>query len=326
LSALQDGSTTPTSNKWKTAAEDINFISSRIGISSTAVSAAYYENSTSLSRTIAALLKASMGESRSATWDATVIQSHAKELESEFPTIASDYLVALVDLTHPSTAAAHELAKALTTKSTSPNIGGIQIIPRYAPAAVDDVDTDWNEIRTTVKSSASSQSPSQDTISAAVRRDAYAQARAVALSQASAAHRKAKSDHLMGGAAAYYGQIGREYAALSSSAAAAAADELAASQSTPTQLDLHGIDVANSVRIARERVQEWWHGLGELRVNGRAGAEDRQTGFRIVVGLGRHSEGGKGKLGPAVLKMLREEGWRVESEGAVILVKGTAKR
>jgi len=130
----------------------------------------------------------------------------------------------------------------------------------------------------------------------------------------------------MGGAAAYYGQVGREYAALSSNATAAAADQLVSTQSTPTQLDLHGVDVLNAVRIAQEKVDAWWRGLGESRVNGRLGIEDRQTGYRIVVGLGRHSEGGKGKLGPAVSKVLRQEGWKIENAGAVIVVKGKAKR
>lgn len=130
----------------------------------------------------------------------------------------------------------------------------------------------------------------------------------------------------MGGAAAYYSQLGRDLSALSFSASADAADAHAQSQSSTTHLDLHGIDVLNGVRIAQERVDAWWNRLGESRVNGRVGADDRSEGFRIVVGAGRHSEGGKGKLGPAVSKMLKNEGWRIEAAGAVIVVKGKAKR
>ena len=130
----------------------------------------------------------------------------------------------------------------------------------------------------------------------------------------------------MGGAAAYYSQLGRDLSALSFGATADAADSLAARQSSATQLDLHGIDVLNGVRIAQERVESWWCSLGENRVNGRAGAEDRGAGFRIVVGAGSHSVGGKGKLGPAVSKMLKSEGWRIEPAGAVIVVKGKQRR
>jgi hypothetical protein len=84
--------------------------------------------------------------------------------------------------------------------------------------------------------------------------------------------------------------------------------------------------VLNAVRIAQEKAEQWWTGLGESRVNGRVGAGDRSNGYRIVVGLGRHSEGGKGKLGPAVSKALRQDGWKIENEGAAILVKGKIKR
>ena len=325
LPAFHDGSAIPTTNKWKSAAEDIEFISTHTGVATATVSSVYYEKGASVPQTISALLKASMEESKHVATDDAVVSTHARELGHDFPTIAPDYLTALIRLTHPSTAAAHELAKALTSKPKAPNGGGVQIIPHYVTGNVD-FEADWNTVSKKTKSSTSRGSPSSDVPFSAARSDAYAIARATAFSQASAAHRKAKSDRLMGGAAAYYGQVGREYAALSSSASAAAADELAATQSTSTQLDLHGVDVANAVRIASEKVHMWWESLGEGRVNGRIGAEDRQMGYKIVVGLGRHSEGGKGKLGPAVVKKLRQEGWRVEPAAAVLVVKGPMRR
>ena len=88
---------------------------------------------------------------------------------------------------------------------------------------------------------------------------------------------------------------------------------------------MHGVDVLNGVRIARERTQGWWEALGESKVNGRVGAGDRSTGFNVIVGKGTHSEGGKGKLGPAVSKALRSDGWKIEGAGAVIVVKGRQK-
>ena len=312
-------------NKWKNASEDIEFISTRTGIAKTTVSSAYYEKGASVPQTIGTLLKASMEESRHVVTDDEAVSLRAREIGQDFPTIAPSYLSTIVRLTHPSATSARDLATALTAKPTPGNGGGIQIIPRLAPLNGLDSATDWQSVSRKARTSASATS-SPDPTSAFVRRDAYSLAQATAFAQASAAHRKAKSNHLMGGAAAYYGQVGREYAALSANASAAAADELADAQSSANQLDLHGIDVLNGVRIARERVEEWWNGLGEGRVNGRTGAGERQAGYRIVVGLGRHSEGGKGKLGPAVGKMLREEGWRVEIAGATILVKGPALR
>ena len=326
LPALHDDSSAPATNKWESAADDIQFIASRTGISPATVSSLYYEKAASVSQTIGALLKASMEESKHIVTDETAVSSQANELGREFPTVAPDYVNALVRLTHPSTTAAHELAKALTAKPKISNGGGIEIVPRFAHPGDMAVDSDWDTVAKRSKTSTTSESPSSADFSVAQRRDAYALARAAALSKASAAHRKAKSDRLMGGAAAYYGQVGREYAGLSASASAQAADQLAGSQSTPTQLDLHGVDVLNAVRIAQEKVEEWWDGLGESRVNGRVGAEDRQTGYRIVVGIGRHSDGGKGKLGPAISKMLRLEGWKIEPAGPVILVKGPVNK
>ncbi|KAK1057554.1 hypothetical protein LTR74_014080 [Friedmanniomyces endolithicus] len=315
----------PHANKWRSASEDVDFIASRIRISTATVSSVYNEKGASVPRTIGALLKLSMEESKHIVTDDAGVAAHARDLGYDFPSIAPDYLAALVRLTHPSTSAAHELAEALTAKPRDANAGIIQIIPRYA-RPFDFDETPQKSTGRKAHSSAGSQSSIMDDSTAASRASAYASARATAFSQASAAHRKARSDRLMGGVAAYYGQVGREYAAMTSAASAAAADELAATQSSHSQLDLHGIDVLNAVRIAQEHVEDWWSGLGECRVNGRVGAGDRSNGYSIVVGAGRHSEGGKGKLGPAVSKALKQDGWRVESAGAVLVVKGKTIR
>ncbi|KAK5136790.1 hypothetical protein LTR08_002086 [Meristemomyces frigidus] len=310
----------PAPNKWLVAGEEIDFVASRMRIGNATVSSVYYAKGASIPRTIAALLKASMEESKLLVTDDAAVAVNARELGHDFPGVAPDYLAAIIRLTHPSTSTAHELAKALTTKPRSPSGGGIQIVAQYATPSISD-----SESRSASRNARSSAAPVSNGSSAAAHANAYASA-ATAFAQASAAHRKARSDRLMGGAAAYYGEVGREYAALSSNASAAAADSLAASQSTCNQLDLHGIDVRNGMRIAQEKVEGWWDGLGESRVNGRVGAEDRQNGYTIVVGLGRHSEGGKGKLGPAVSKVLRQQGWNIELTGAVIVVRGKVKK
>lgn len=313
-------SSTAPANKWQSATEDIEFISSRIRIPGSTVSSTYYECGASVPKTIGALLKASMDESRHIVTDDAAVTAGARKLGLGYPTISPDYMTVLIRLTHPSLVAAQELAVALTTKPKDGDGGGLEIIPRYqAPADAESWQTAAKKARI---SKTAYSSEADDGFAASREAAAYASARATAFSQASAAHRKAKSNRLMGGAAAYYGQVGREYAALSSGAAATAADELAAAQSTSATLDLHGVDVLNAVRIALEKVEQWWDELGEKRVNGRIGAEDRQAGYSIVVGLGRHSEGGKGKLGPAVSKALRQHGWRVEVAGAVLVAKG----
>lgn len=311
----------PPSNRWHTASQDIEFIASRTSLSTSSVSSIYYANGTSLAKTIAGVLKDNMQGNGVDLGDDPILAVNAHDLRAEFPTIAEEYVSVLIRLTHPSTAAAHELAKALTTQPNAAR-GGIQIIPSYARP----LDESQESTRPASKGGPAARWSPNDGSSASDRAATYSAARSNALAQAHAAYRRAKSDRLMGGAAAYYGQIGREYAMLSSQASASAADDLANSHSAPSELDLHGIDVLNAVRIAREKVEQWWDGLGENRANGRLGASERQAGYRIIVGLGRHSEGGKGKLGPAVNKALREDGWKVEQTGAVIWVKSRNRR
>lgn len=317
-------SNSPTSNKWQTSANDVDFITSRTSLTHKAVSSTYYCSGASIQKTIGVLLKTSISESRHVVSDDSTIQAHATKLGYDFPTIAPDYLTALIRLTHPSTANAHELAKALVTKPSSGNAGDLRVIPRYAPIQLGDGEMSPSTL-TGRRSAANSQSPPPDIGAASARVAAYSDARAAALTQARAAYRKSKSDRLMAGAAGYYSQVGRDYSALSATASASAADALAASQSSGNQLDLHGIDVLNGVRIAQQRVNRWWEGLGESRVNGRIGAGARHAGYSIITGVGRHSEGGKSKLGPAVTKMLRSDGWIVEQGSGVLYVKGRAK-
>ncbi|KAK4507676.1 hypothetical protein PRZ48_001411 [Zasmidium cellare] len=311
----------PPSNKWQTAGQDIEFITSRTGLSNKTVTSIYYSNGTSLPKAIAGVLKDSVKQGKADLGDDPILAINSHDLGVEFPTIAAEYARTIVRLTHPSTAAAHELAKALTVQPEVAR-GGIQIIPSYAKP-LDDEDFVQPISK---KDRATARLNLDENFNASERAAAYSAARSTALSQAYAAHRKAKSDRLMGGAAAYYSQVGRDYAMLSNQATASAADDLAHAQSSSSQLDLHGIDVLNAVRIAKQKVEQWWEALGESRANGRVGAQERQAGYTIVVGLGRHSEGGKGKLGPAVNKALREDGWKVEQSGAVLVVKGKTRK
>lgn len=310
--------TLPPSNAWQSSRQDIEFIAARTSIVSDAVAAVYHKSGASMSKTLGALLKSHLTKGAAAIEDDPVMAVNAHDLQAEFPTIASDYIAAIVSLAYPSTASAHELAKVLTTKPVSN--GGIQIIPQYARPLDLFNDPTPTPQDTSSKASSSRVQGSSETGEPAERASAYAAARNAAFAQAYAAHRRARSDRLMGGAAAYYGQVGRELSALSQQASAAAADTLAAQQSTSTQLDLHGIDVLNGIRIAQEKVESWWGRTAESRANG------RQSGFEIVVGRGTHSEGGRSKLGPAVSGMLKREGWKFEPAGAVIVVKGRVHR
>ncbi|KAI5204424.1 hypothetical protein E4T39_03497 [Aureobasidium subglaciale] len=306
----------PSSNQWQTAKGDVDFISDRANIPAQIVLSLYNQEDRSVARTISAILKTFLPEdSRS---EEPEIQVEASTLGQDFPGLASEYLIALIKVTEPSLTAARELAKALTTKPLTPETGSRVIIPQYAPVRISDGD-DFSQ------SGFDTDTSTVDFGTASTSTATLRAARQAAMDQARAAYRKSRSDRLMGGAAGYYSQVGRDHGAALHQSQAAVANAIVAAQSSAFEIDLHGVTVENAVRIARARTNAWWSGLGENKVNGRVGAAERASGFRIITGVGRHSAGGKGVLGPAVKKGLEQDGWRVEVNSGAITVKGKSR-
>lgn len=144
-----------------------------------------------------------------------------------------------------------------------------------------------------------------------------------AYGQAASAHRAARSKPLMGGAAAYYGSIAREATAALHEQGAADAESLVSKQSRPGEVDLHGVSTQHAVRICKRRVEHWWEHEGrEWAREGKIKGE----GLIFITGKGQHSQGGKGKLGPAIGSMLVREGWKLEVGSGAIEVVGRARR
>ena len=103
----------------------------------------------------------------------------------------------------------------------------------------------------------------------------------------------------------------------------------------PNMIDLHGVSTADAKRIALDRTRVWWEGLGEHRhelMNGQGWKLRNSSDFSwfvIVVGKGTHSAGQRGVLGPAVIKALEQEGWKLEDEISLagrVVVKGKRKK
>ncbi|OLN85209.1 Smr domain-containing protein [Colletotrichum chlorophyti] len=114
-----------------------------------------------------------------------------------------------------------------------------------------------------------------------------------------------KKGHLYRQAAGFFAERGREEARNYAMAKSVAADMHVASTSTANEIDLHGVEVADGVRITRERVWEWWNSLGEYR------ARKAQEGFTIVTGRGLHSAGGVSRLRQGIIAALINDGWKV---------------
>lgn len=303
-----NASTNPPS-RWDRAKNEIEFLTQRTHLSQKSVSSAYHESGASLPLTIATLCGSSDSNPYLPTASQSVLQTHVSELALGFPSLPVPQTVALIRLTYPSTASAHELARALVNVPSA-NSSEV-IIPHYLPRP---------------RSPTSPQNPlhlSQLPLwpSTAAR---LTSTRSTAFTQASAAYRKSKSTPLMGGAAAYYSAVARDASAILKQNEAAAAETLVASQSRSGEVDLHGVSVKDGVRIAKDRVERWWgaEGAGEWVRQGKVVG----SGLRIVTGVGRHSEGGRGRLGPAVGAMLVKGGWKVEVTEGVVTVVGRARR
>ena len=188
----------------------------------------------------------------------------------------------------------------------------VPLIPQYLPR---DISPDPPDIYI---ASSGSAAPLQ-----LQRASALLAARSNAFAQAQAAHRKSKSIPLMGGAASYYSSVARDAHAALRQHDSAKANELVARQSRPGEVDLHGVSVSDATRITKVEVEQWWEREGrEWSREGKA----MVGGLRIITGVGRHSDGGRGKLGPAVKAMLQRDEWKIEEGEGVFEVVGRVRR
>lgn len=315
----------PPQSAWASSAKDISFLSNKLNLPTTTLTSLYHQNGLSLPRTVVALLDSpALAATTGIPPDDPVVMIQAADLMQEFPIINRKHAVALVRLTSPSTVAAHEVAKALATHSQASNPYGLDIVRHYAPLDLSDEGSQPStptRTRSPAPYIANAHMTDHSTLSSI-----YNNSASNAFGQASAAYRKSRSDHLMGGAAAYYSQMGRDYASARAEASAGAADELVSAQSPrPNQeIDLHGVTVKDAVRIAKTRTEGWWKAKGGRGTMGYDGRMARGGGgdFRIVTGVGHHSTGGRGKIGPAVARMLVGAGWRFEIGAGVVTVTG----
>lgn len=307
--SLSDGSRSPPislRNQWARASDDIDFIARRTHLPRQAVSSAYHKSGASLSATIIALGDSPGSKSNSSSTSPTILEENIFELALDFPSLALSQITALIRLTHPSTAYAHELAQALIAPSLS---SPISLIPHYRPRSPSPHPRHPPDVSRLLL-------PSQTTAR-------LNSTRTTAKIQVDGAGGKSKSVSLVVGPAAHYSVLAWEASNSAERREAAVADALVTAQSRAGEVDLHGVTVKDGVRIARECVQRWW-GSEHVGEWARAG-KVMGPGLRIVTGVGKHSEGGKSRLGPAVGNMLIREGWKLEVGEGVVTVVGRSR-
>jgi len=297
----------------------VDFICSRTYLSKEPVKSKYHTSGASLPATIRAFAIEEASKLPASPQLEDSLHLQITELKQDFPHLPSSELSGLLMMARRSTSAANELAVAMTRRSHQENRpGAIQIIARHAPIDV----SDTAESEPSSPASPWLKADYTTTRDLALSNSVQGQA---AFTKASAAYRRGKSDHLMGGAAAYYSEVGRQHFEVAKRQQEAAANKFVFSQSSSSSLDLHGVTVADATRIARVKVGEWWEGLGDAKYASGGGGPARQ-GYRVVTGLGRHSRDGASRIGPAVTKMLVREGWKVEIGQGELIVTGKVRR
>lgn len=307
-------------NKWETGKKDIDFLSSRAcALQREKIASTYHENSMSLCATIRVLAQAHGPKDIHEIEDDPLLITQVGELSHKYPGINPITLTGLIRIANNDIPAADELADTLARR---PDLTSVSNIISFvsSPVALDDEEENVAPTQQT-----ESASDFMDFGEAAAAANSHFAARSAALAQASQSARRARSNPLYGGASAYYRDVGNEQRQLAMRHLATASDRLVARQSSQYDLDLHGVTVANAVRIARERVQAWWDGLGDQKYV-RGGGQSSHGGFNIVCGLGHHSLDRKSHIGPAVWNMLLKEGWRVELNRGSMLVTGVTRR
>lgn len=296
-------------NRWQMAKDEVKFIASRTSLSESTINSIYNASGHSLRATIIAICKKDPRKDLGCQteWDDALLQSNIVDLRSEFPSVALSYLQSLALLTHPLMVSARELAEIITDYYQE------RLVPQYVSTKVE-THPDYNEAEDL---------PYHSSISSLPMNTQFDTLRSTAFAQASAAYRKSRSNPLMGGAAAHYAEIGHTANAAMKRSRAIEANSRVAAQSSPDMCDLHGVTVADANRIAKQYVERWWAQRSEWT---REGSTIGGSAFRIVVGRGAHSSTGVSKLGPAVSKMLRGEGWRVDEQVGEILVRGRVRK
>ncbi|KAF7507926.1 hypothetical protein GJ744_009960 [Endocarpon pusillum] len=305
-------------NVWASIADDVEFICTRSVLRTQCVRSIYNAQNKSLARTISLLASQEGAKFSSVETSSSVEKAQIAKLRTEFPSVPESQLYGLLVMSGNKISATHELADAMITAPMEISASQTPVIAKYAPV----------DLTSDIESSKSrSSTPGNQVSYSKVESLAAAKAAAAntAFLQASNAYRRGKSDHLIGGAAAYYADVAHENVKAAKELSAYAADSLVMSQSTSCMLDLHGVSVADAVRIAKKQVAIWWDSLGDTKYASGGGGPVRE-GYRVVTGIGRHSRDGAPRIGPAVSRMLVKEGWKVTVGQGEILITGKARR
>ncbi|KAJ5125879.1 hypothetical protein N7476_009793 [Penicillium atrosanguineum] len=312
----------PPLNKWETGKADIEFISSRTpDLPKEKVSSIYHANGGSLFPTIRSIALSNCPKDVHEIDEDPVMLTQVAELAGAFPNLQTTTLIGLLKVTSNMPSAATDFATVLARR---PSLSDVSNIIKFTAAPIDLSEEDNVGGSGSRSRSSEVAADGPDYAQATAAANAHFAAGSAAYNQARESYRRSKSNHLFSAATAVYRESAEKNFIRGRAQLSLASDRLVDNQSTKYDLDLHGITVANAVRIARERVQYWWDNLGDAKYV-RGGGKHVHGGYKIITGVGNHSHDGTSRLGPAVSRMLIQEGWRVEIDRGFLLVTGAAR-
>ncbi|KAI5815095.1 hypothetical protein BZA77DRAFT_317009 [Pyronema omphalodes] len=332
---------------WDRKNLEIKYLSENLGLPQNVVQSTHHASG-SLPRTVATLIDKHGSES---SFDCPEHTAELNELVGTFPTVSRQRLDRLLRLCQDNKTAVFNLAELLRQNTDDETVRQIAAAsaskdskkprPAKKPEAIR-IKVVGTDLKPPDSNTSSNCSTSPTIIhfhrpiftNAADMRDvsaAYREARNEAFAKAAASYRRSKSNHLFGGAAAFYADLGKDLHIKTKEFENAAAERHVEENSGFDVIDLHGITVQQAIKIVRERVTQWWvradpgGAYGSDFCAARGGNRVAKKPFKVVTGAGKHSKGGEPRIAPAVAKMLEREKWRITKTEGEILVWGVRK-
>ncbi|KAG7112512.1 Smr domain-containing protein like [Verticillium longisporum] len=306
--------------------EDILFIAEKLDLPYDEASHAFHLQGCSRERTIIDYLDSYIQQGARATSEAS--RARVRELSNLYRSIPEKYIPPLIGIAGDVDQWVDELASLLNTYFAHLGPQRLAVDYKLTPLVGAEIEafTPATASKAHNRGASSAMPPPpppmaqssqpqtyQDALHAA---SAHAAARSHSYTAAAASFKKGGSNPLYRQAAAYYAERGRAQAQTYAQARSVAADMLVTDNSSRKAIDLHGVEVVDGVRIARERAWAWWQGLGEYR------DLEARDGFTVITGLGRHSAGGVSRMRQSVAAALIEDGWKVSVETGRFRITG----
>lgn len=298
---------------------EIGHLSERFNLTFDEVAEIYYDKGHSSSAAAVGILDQHLSQNPAKPDDEIddVALVQISILSRKYRQVPEKYLKCIVSVTNNIEHFSDEIA-ALVNKHFSKRQKGqkINISNRLTPLPHEEIEGSTSVPNSPKPSSSTSSLPilpsatasrSTDFSQAIQLSNALHQAKRDAATSAAQMYKKGSSNPLFRQAAGYYAERAQENARSAHHATSSAADLLVDQQSSPYQIDLHGVIVQDGVRIARQRALNWWDGLGDTKSR-----KARERPLTIITGVGRHSVGGVSQLRRSVAAALLQDGWKVE--------------